>query len=209
MKMGKLMDLSTMDNYYEQIVVKKMSSTKKIMVALGFVLLILGIIGSIVFEQIVPPLAFVALLLLGGCIYLIYYLVSNSRVEYEYTFVTGEMRVERIKRQLKRRKVCAFDVKAIDDIGKYNNLETGKRNIDISKQNLILRAEDDDLNPGTYYVMIHDKIRHKPAVLIFSPDNTTLDKLRPYLSIELKKKFLTIRNEDKLLHKKQEAAGNA
>ena len=57
--------------------------------------------------------------------------------------------------------------------------------------------------------MIHDKIRHKPAVLIFSPDNTTLDKLRPYLSIELKKKFLTIRNEDKLLHKKQEAAGNA
>ena len=209
MKMGKLMDLSTMDNYYEQIVVKKMSSTKKIMVALGFVLLILGIIGSIVFAQIVPPLAFVALLLLGGCIYLIYYLVSNSRVEYEYTFVTSEMRVERIKRQLKRRKVCAFDVKAIDDIGKYNNLETGKRNIDISKQNLILRAEDDDLNPGTYYVMIHDKIRHKPAVLIFSPDNTTLDKLRPYLSIELKKKFLTIRNEDKLLHKKQEAAGNA
>ncbi len=36
--MGKLIDVSMMDNYYEQIVVKKMSSKKKIMIVLGFIL---------------------------------------------------------------------------------------------------------------------------------------------------------------------------
>ncbi len=206
--MGKLMDVSTMDNYYEQIVVKKMTSQKKTMIIVGFILLILGIVVSVFLSAALPPLAFVALAFLGGCIYLIYYIVSNSKVEYEYTFVGGEMRIERIKRQLKRKKVCAFDVKAVDDIDKYNDRESGKRNIDISKQNLILRAEDDDTNPTTYYVLIHDKIRHKPAVLIFTPDDTTLDKIRPYLSIQLKKKFLEIQNKEKLYQKKQNTSEN-
>ena len=206
--MGKLMDVSTMDNYYEQIVVKKMTSQKKTMIIVGFILLILGIVVSVFLSAALPPLAFVALAFPGGCIYLIYYIVSNSKVEYEYTFVGGEMRIERIKRQLKRKKVCAFDVKAVDDIDKYNDRESGKRNIDISKQNLILRAEDDDTNPTTYYVLIHDKIRHKPAVLIFTPDDTTLDKIRPYLSIQLKKKFLEIQNKEKLYQKKQNTFEN-
>ena len=60
------------------------------------------------------------------------------------------------------------------------------------------------MNPGTFYVLIHDKIRHKPAILIFTPDETTLQKLRPYLSIELKKKFMTIMNEEKLYAKKSQ-----
>ncbi len=207
--MEKLMDVSRMDNYYEQIVVKKMSTNKKIMLVLGFVVLILCIVFSVMFAGMIPLLAFAALAFVGGCVYLVYYIISNSKVEYEYTFVTGEIRVERIKRRLKRKKVCAFDVKAVDDIGKYNDRETGQRTVDISKYNLILRAENDDTDPGTYYVIIHDKIRHKPAILIFSPDETTLDKLRPYLSIELKKKFLNIQKEEKLYQKKQELAANA
>ena len=126
--MGKLMDVSTMDNYYEQIVVKKMTSQKKTMIIVGFILLILGIVVSVFLSAALPPLAFVALAFLGGCIYLIYYIVSNSKVEYEYTFVGGEMRIERIKRQLKRKKVCAFcadENKAID----YKDVATLKRYI--------------------------------------------------------------------------------
>lgn len=201
--MGKLMDVSTMDNYYEQIVVKKMSQKKKTMIVIGFILLILVIVASVVFSQAVPLLTIIALAALIGCGYLIYYIISNSKVEYEYTFVGGEMRVERIKRQLRRKKVCAFDVKAVDDIGMYNNPENGERNVDISKHELVLRAESDDLNPDTYYVIIHDKIRHKPAILIFNPDETTLEKIRPFLSIALKKKYIEIQNQTKKLKKNE------
>lgn len=207
--MGKLMDVGTMENYYEQIVVKKMSQTKKIMIIIGFILLVLVIVVSIAFSAAMPPLTVAALAALIGCGYLIYHIISNLKVEYEYTFVGGEMRVERIKRQVRRKKVCAFDVKAVDDLGKYNNPETGERNIDIKKHELVLRAESDDMNPDTYYVVIHDKIRHKPAVLLFNPDKTTLEKIRPFLSIALKKKFLNIQNDEKKTQSKTETKKEA
>ena len=199
--MGKLIDVSMMDNYYEQIVVKKMSSKKKIMIVLGFILLIAVIAVSVLLSAAMPLLTVLALAAFIGLGYMIFYVFSNLKVEYEYTFVGGEIRVERIKNQLRRKKVCCFDVKAVDDIGKYNNPENGQRNVEISKHELVLRAERDDLDPDTYYVIIHDKIRHKPAILIFNPDQTTLEKLRPFLSIELKKKYIKLQNEEKLLNK--------
>ena len=61
-----------------------------------------------------------------------------------------------------------------------------------SEKRAVLRAEENDENEDTYYLIIHDKIRHKPALLIFSPNETTLEKLRPFLSVELKKKFMSI-----------------
>ncbi len=190
--MGNLMDLGTMDNYYEQIVKKKMPPSTRTAIILGIILTVLAAAGCVVFAVTVPLLALVAVALLGLAVYLVYYLIANAGIEYEYTFVVGEMRIERIKGQKKRRKVTSFDVKAVDDIGKYHDPETGDKNVDLSKHKLVLRAEENEENEDTYYLIIHDKIRHKPALLIFSPNDTTLEKLRPFLSVELKKKFMSI-----------------
>ena len=190
--MGKLMDLGTMDNYYEQIVKRKMSSNTRLAIIFGIVLTMIAFAGCVFLANTLPVLALVAIGLLGVAIYLVYYMISNAGIEYEYTFVVGEMRIERIKGQKKRRKVTSFDVKAVDDIGKYHNPETGEKNVDPSKHKLVLRAEENDENEDTYYLIIHDKIRHKPALLIFSPNEITLEKLRPFLSVELKKKFMSI-----------------
>ena len=190
--MGTLMDLGTMDNYYEQIVKKKMPSSTRTAIILGIVLTLIACAGCVIFAATVPLLVLVAVALLGLAVYLVYYLIANAGIEYEYTFVVGEMRIERIKGQKKRRKVTSFDVKAVDDIGKYHDHETGDKNVDLSKHKLVLRAEENEENEDTYYLIIHDKIRHKPALLIFSPNDTTLEKLRPFLSVELKKKFMSI-----------------
>ena len=97
--MEKLMNVGTMDNYYEQIVQKKFNSkmlATLIMSMVGIVVAIfLSIYLSIYFNWLVP----VSLLLLGIGIWLIWFLIKNSGVEYEYTFVLGELRIERIKRQ--------------------------------------------------------------------------------------------------------------
>ena len=204
--MEKLMDVSRMDNYYEQIVVKKMSTNKKIMLVLGFVVLILCIVFSVMFAGMIPLLAFAALAFVGGCVYLVYYIISNSKVEYEYTFVLGELRIARIKGRAKRKNITYFDVKAIDDIGKYINPETGKKNIDASKYPNLLHAAVNDDNLETYYMVIHDKIRRKPAVLLFTPNDRTLEMIKPYLSVPLKKKFLLIKKEEEKIKKEIEAA---
>ena len=82
------------------------------------------------------------------------------------------------------------------DIGKYIDRATGKKTIDTKAYPNILHAEQNELNDDTYYVVIHDKLKGKHALLIFSPNETTLQKLRPYLSIELKKKFLKLQREE-------------
>lgn len=197
--MEKLMDLSGMENYYEQIVKHKLTNQAFILLVLGFIFSIVGIIVgavlSFTFGIFIPiTIGLIALVAWMG-----WYLMKYTRLEYEYTFVSGEMRIERIKNKLRRKKITAFDVKSIDDIGPLYDPETNELAVDQKKYELVLKADGTEMNDIPYYVVIHDKIRHKPALLIFTPNETTLKKLRPFLSVELKKKFM-------LREKKMEAA---
>lgn len=205
--MEKLIDVAKMDNYYEQIVKKKFTPVQFATIVLALLGIVLVIALCVYFSGIIPILVPVSILLLGLGIWLGIYLIKNSGIEYEYTFVLGEMRIERIKGQAKRRKITAFDIKGIDDIGKYINRETGKRNVDPKKHDLVLHAEENDVNDNTYYVIIHDKVRQKPALLLFTPNEMTIEKLRPYLSIELKKKILKlVKDEEAYTKQLQKAA---
>ena len=194
--MDKLMDLGHMDNYYEQIVKKKFTANQLMTIVMGICGIVLVIVLCVFFSKRIPALVPVSLIALGVGVWLIYTLIKNSGVEYEYTFVMGEMRIERIKGKSRRRKITAFDVKDIDDLGKYIDRETGKRNVDPSKFGLVLHAEENDVNLNTYYLVIHDKIRHKRALITLTPNNTTLEKIRPFLSVELKKKYLKLMKEE-------------
>ncbi len=196
--MEKVMQVEKIDNYSEQIVKRKMSSTKVTSLVLsiaGIVILIgLSIYLSGYFNWLVP----VALLFLGLGIYCSVILIKNSGIEYEYTCVIGEMRIDKIKGKSKRKKISVFDVKAVDDIGKYIDSKTGNKNVDKSKFDLVLKAAEDVDRDDTYYVIIHDKIRQKHALLFFTPNERTLSMIQPYLSIELKKKFLKMKHDEEI-----------
>ena len=129
--MEKVMQVEKIDNYSEQIVKRKMTSSKFSALVLSIagivVLIALSIYLSGYFNWLVP----VALLFLGLGIYLSVMLIKNSGIEYEYTCVIGEMRIDKIKGKSKRKKITVFDVKAIDDIGKYIDTKTGNRSFRI------------------------------------------------------------------------------
>ena len=95
--MEKLMDLGHMDNYYEQIVKKKFAANQLATLVMGICSIVLVIFLCVYFSAVIPLLVPVSLIALGVGVWLIYTLVKNSGVEYEYTFVMGEMRIERIK----------------------------------------------------------------------------------------------------------------
>ncbi len=194
--MDQLINLNNMDNYYEQIVKKRFTTLQMNTIILGLILDIVSIVLCIVFSGIISVLIPVSLILLGVGVWLVIYLIRNTKIEYEYTFVMGEMRIEKIKNQSKRKKIAAFDVKDIDDIGKFLNRETGEKNINLKSFPNVLHVEENETKDDTYYVVIHDKLKGKHALLIFTPNETTLQKLRPYLSVELKKKFLKIQKEE-------------
>ena len=189
--MEKYISVDNIDSYYEQVVKRQMSSATVAKLVGGLVIILTAIVVSIVLMVTVADWLFPFVLMmvgLGG--YLIYYLLKHSRVEYEYTFVLGELRIAKIKGRSKRRTITYFDVKNIDDLGRYVNQQTGKRNIDPSKYPNLLHAAVDDYRYDTYYFIIHDKVRKKPAVLLMTPNEKTFSLIRPYLSVELKKNFI-------------------
>ena len=196
--MEKVMQVEKIDNYSEQIVKRKMTPSKftALVVSIAGIVVLIGlsVYLSGYFNWLVP----VALLFLGLGIYFSVVLIKNSGIEYEYTCVIGEMRIDKIKGKSKRKRISVFDVKAIDDIGKYIDPKTGNKNIDKSKQDLVLTAAEDIDRADTYYVLIHDKIRQKHALLFFTPNERTLSMIQPYLSIELKKKFLKMKHDDEI-----------
>ena len=203
--MEKYMELGSMDTYYEQAVKRKMQSSTVSGLIFGMIAITLALVVSIwlTFTILSWMLPFAALFL-GIAIYLMRYIIKNSRVEYEYTFVVGELRISRIKGKSKRKTVTYFDVKSIDDIGKFIEPETGKKNIDTMKYRIIFHAAVDDKNLDTYYMVIHDKVSHQPALLLFTPNDRTLQMIQPYLSVPLKKKFLKMKKEQEKLDKEFE-----
>ena len=190
------MQIGKMGNYSEQIVKRKMSPTRLTGLIAGLVMTVLVMFVSIYLSGTFGWLVPIALLCIAFGGYMIYYLIKNAGIEYEYTFVVGEMRIDRITGKSKRKKLTVFDVKAIDDIGKFIDHETGKKTIDVSKQELVLHAAEDDERSDTYYMLIHDKVREKHALLLFTPNERTLSMIQPCLSVELKKKFLKMKHDE-------------
>lgn len=190
LKMEKYIEVNKMENYSEQIVKKKLSSSTVTSLVVSLCMITVIVFVSVFLSTFFGWLVPVAILLFALGIYIAYYMMKNSGIEYEYTFVLGEMRIDRIKGKTKRRKVTVFDVKSIDNMGKYIDPETKKKKIDASKFELVLRAAVNENSEDTYYVVIHDKIRQKPALLLFTPDDKTINMIRPYFSVKLKKQFL-------------------
>lgn len=188
--MEKYLEVEKMGNYSEQIVKKKITNSTFASLVGALCLIIIVIFISVYLSTFFGWLVPIAILMFAMGIYLSYYIIKNSGIEYEYTFVLGEMRIDRIKGRSKRKRVTVFDVKSIDKFGKYINAETKKNNIDVSKYELVLRTAINEKNDDTYYAIIHDKIRKKPALLLFTPDERTLNMIKPYLPVQIKKEMM-------------------
>ncbi len=195
--MEEYLKVDSMSNYREQIVKRKMTPTKLATIVMSLVACLLVMAVSVYLSQFFGWFVPIALLMLGLGIYIIYYIIKNSGIEFEYTFVMGELRIDKIKGKSKRKRMTVFDVKSIDKLDRYIDRNTGKPAVNTSKYDYVIRACDDDHSENTYYVVIHDKVKQKPALLLFSPDERTMNMIKPYFSTNLKKKFFTMEKEDK------------
>lgn len=187
-----------MDGFSEQLIQQKMSKTKYVfrIVALAVITIVI-FLGAYV--SMFPGLDWVVplvLILFVVGIYLIYNLLKNSGIEYEYTCVGGEFRVDRIKGRKKRKVITRADIKSIEIMGKYSEMD--KTKVDPSEYGIIYKAAINLDDEGTYYAIIHDKIKHRPALLYFTPDERTLAMMKPHLSVQLKKQlFLEKKSKSK------------
>lgn len=160
-----------MENFKEQLVTKGKdpSDTKKrlLVTAAGVIAASLMVFLSMtILNNILVGLVFAALVLWGT-----YYILSGFYTEYEYIFTNGEMDVDKIMGQRKRKRLITVDIKSVVSFGKADTAASGDQTlVDVSD-----RSSD-----SSYYM----DFRHKDlgaTRLIFTPNEDMLALVERYI----------------------------
>lgn len=123
---------------------------------------------------ILSMLGYIVLLYIAAIIIAIG-LVRNTSFEYEYAFVNGEMTVDKIIAKAKRKRMIAFDVKLVDDMGVYDPQKfAGNKDI------TTLVYSDTYAGEGDIYMDFrHPSIGR--TVLVIKSDERLEKALKPYV----------------------------
>ena len=174
-----------MDNLIEQVVPKKRDTGYVIRIII-IILIAVGLPAVLILIAELTKtayLAIIALFLLLFCIYGAWYFITSQNVEYEYSFLSSVLRIDRIIAKRKRKPVVKIDVKRLDDLFPYTDSEMNKR-----KFNKVYHASAEEFSEKNYVACYHDEAKGKCAI-IFTPNEKLLEEMSHYFGNELRKKL--------------------
>lgn len=172
-----------MDNFAEYLVKKQPTGSEKIKN-------IMSIIGMII---LTAALLVLGIMLRGGIInfiLLIFALVSgvatfftirNTKVEYEYTFTNGDLDIDKIIAQSKRKEMLSVQVGKFTDFGKYTE-NAPEETADMT----VVMATDNIASHEWYADFPHEDYGN--CRLIFCPDERMLSNIKPFLHPSIRNK---------------------
>lgn len=160
-----------MDNYKEQLVKKgkdPSDTLKRLLVTVAGILTatILVFLSLQFLGNIFVGLIFAAVVLWGT-----YYILGGFYTEYEYIFTNGEMDVDKIMGQRKRKRLITVNIKSSTAFGK----EKTAANTDITLVDASCRESDDN-----YYIDFHHRELGSTR-LIFTPNEDILELVEKFI----------------------------
>ena len=172
-----------MEGFIEQVE-KKNKNAKSLIIKIMSVVLLLTV--PAVFVIIAPftnfYLALVGLFLFIGGIYVVWYVFSMQKVEYEYSVIGDTLNIAKIFDLRKRKRLCRLEIKDIE------MLEKGDDKIKTMHFRKVYEAAKDVSDTKENYYAVFNEIAYGKSLLIFNPNDTVLKAMKPYLekSIMLK-----------------------
>lgn len=165
-----------MQDIFIEYLVKRKSTPQIVFAKIGlviaavFVCLLLFLFGSAL-----GPFAMMGPLLGIGAIYGAYYMVTSLNLEFEYAVTNGELDIDRIAAQRKRRRLVTVNCRQVEDFGKYKPEEHASK----AYQTTILACDSPDSDDVWYCVA---KIKDKGLTLIvFNANEKMLNGIKPFL----------------------------
>ena len=155
-----------MDSFVEQLVKKKKSPAQiAAMVATALVALVL-IAGCVLFMAI---LGIFAALAIAAIAYGAWYLLTAQNIEYEYCITNGDIDIDRIVAQRKRKRIVSVAGRKIESAGRYTPEKWSGRQVDRT----VIAAPSAN-EEGLYYFSYHSKKRGHTLV-VFQPNDRVKD----------------------------------
>lgn len=172
--------VNIMDKFVEQIE-KKAKDMKDFLIKLATVsaVVILTLFCLALASFINFYFAMIAFFVLIGGIYVIWYVFSSLKVEYEYSTISGSITISKIMAKRKRKNVVAFEASQIEDLFKYDNRDFDAR---LYSHVYNLRGASSE---NQAYAAVFNSEKHGRSVVLFTPNEKFLEAMKPYLPRQL------------------------
>ncbi len=161
-----------MDFVNEFIVRRNRTGNDYLMMA-GY--LILGVILTLLGLNFAPFLGSMFLLPVAGIWYGVYYLISLSNIEFEYTMVNGELDVDKIIARKRRKRVISVKSSDFELFAPHKPEITAHQ-----KQNGVTILDCSGVRSGDAYYALYSK-DGKRTMLIFNPTDKMLDDIQRHV----------------------------
>lgn len=178
-----------MEGFNEQVV-KRANKPKNMIIKIisVLILIMIPIIFSVLSFAITAYMFYIGLFLFIGGIYVVWYIITSQKVEFEYSVAGDELEISKIISLRKRKRVCKVPIREIEQ------LEKGAKSVDGAKfSKSFIAARDIDADDENYYAVFNSAAYGK-CLLIFSPNEQILEGMKRYLNKDIVLKLFYNRN---------------
>ena len=154
-----------MDEVFVEQIVKRRISISGILLRMLFIFLTLAGLMSM---MILGMLGFTIAILLGYATYLVW---AYTSVEYEYSFLNGELSVDKIIGQRKRKSIANYDIKEAEIVAPFVSDAVVR-----ASANAIIKDYSTRTNNNDVYAMIINNSNGKFKV-VFEPNEKVLEAM--------------------------------
>ncbi len=165
-----------MDVFVEYLVKRRSTpATALLKVAIALVAVVL-ILVLIVLSLGLGNFAVFAVAAAFGAGYGAWYLLTGFNVEFEYSFTNGEIDIDKIIAQRKRKRLITVVCREVEAVGKYNPAAHTNANY----QTKIFACEDEKDTENTWY-LIYKSVNFGKTLVVFNPPQKMLTAMKPFL----------------------------
>lgn len=169
-----------MEVFNEQVVKRLNKPVNVIIRILAVMLLILVPLICILLAYVITAyMIYVGLFLFIGGIYVVWYVFSQQKVDYEYSVNGDELDIAKVISLRKRKRVCKVPIR---DIEKLDKGEKTIENMRFTKT--FVAARDIDADDENYYA-VFNSTAYGRCVLIFTPNEQILQGMKKYLNKDI------------------------
>lgn len=179
-----------MEGFNEQVVKRANKPKHTIIKILSVVLLfaVPTICIMLIFVLKIAYLFYLAMFLFIGGIYVVWYVITSQKVDFEYSIAGDELEISKVISLRKRKRVCKLSIREIE------KLEKGEKSINgVKFTKSFIAARDIGADDENYYAVFNNPAYGK-CLLIFTPNEQILNGMKRYLNKEIVLKLFYNRN---------------
>ena len=165
------------DVYLEQLV-KRKNNAVSILIRIGIVLGAVILSAAIfILSPLAGPFSTILFLIFALIVYGAYMAFISQSIEYEYIITNGDIDIDKIIAQRRRKRILSFKCRDIDKMGKYDANEHSS--VQYDKKYFVQDSADE--NP---WYLAYTSPKRGRVLVVFSGYERVLNAMRPFLPRE-------------------------